>query len=207
MTRGIAALTSDGWAVVRPNTRGISSEEQSAGYGQVQLEDTLLLLDALAGSAIVDTSRVALFGHSHGATMVYYYLSHSDRFIGGIAFNGAADWVYQAELARMTGLPDGMGGAPDEIPEVYEAASPYANADAIRVPLLAIVGEGDRQIPPRNGRMMIDTLRALGLDAELIAFPDEDHWVRAPTNRRLFWERVSAFLAELRDRQSSSSSR
>lgn len=197
MTRGLQILVARGVAVVRPNTRGIASEQQTDGYGEVQLADTHLLLDALAEDGIIDPERVALFGHSHGGAMVYYYLTHSDRFVGGIAVNGAADWVFQAERRDMTGLPWGLGGPPEELPEKYQRFSPLENADAVSAPVLAVAGAGDTQIPAHNATVMVDRLRGLGRPAELLLFEDEDHWIREPENVREFWDRVLAFFQDV----------
>lgn len=194
MTRGLQVLVGLGMAVVRPNTRGIASERQTDGYGAVQLADTHALLEALARDGIIDPQRVALFGHSHGGAMVYYYMSHSDRFVGGVAVNGAADWVFQARRQDMTGLPWGLGGTPDELPDKYHQYSPLENAHAVSAPLLAVAGAGDTQIPPRNAIAMVDRLRSLDKPAELILFEDEDHWIREPENVRRFWERVVEFM-------------
>ena len=195
LTQGVQPLVSRGYAVVLPNTRGIASGAQTDGrYGATQLEDTHALLDALAGAGVADTSRVAVVGHSHGATMAYYYVSHSRRFRAAVAINGAADWVVQAGLQTMVGLPGGMGGTPEEVPEAYRAASPLANARSVVAPVLAVAGRTDTQIPPSNAEAMTAALQSLGGDATLRVFEDEGHLIERPDNQRAFWSAVFAFL-------------
>jgi len=197
LTQGIQVLAAKGYAVVLPNTRGISNDSQpDKRYGEPQLADTHLLLDALIQDGLVDPNRVATMGHSHGGAMVYYYLTHSDRFCAGIAVNGAADWVFQAKLRRMSGLPGGMGGMPKELPEKYQEFSPLLNANAVKSPLLAVAGKHDTQILPQNALVMVDTLKALGKQAELLYFEDEGHLIAKPENQELFWQRVLDFLAK-----------
>jgi dipeptidyl aminopeptidase/acylaminoacyl peptidase len=194
LERGIQPLTTIGYAVIRPNTRE-SVRLATHHYGEAELEDTLQLLDALTADGLVDPSRVALIGHSHGGAMVYSYLTHSDRFCTGIAVNGAADWVFQSRLQGMVGLPGAMSGTPDEVPAEYEAASPLANATRLRVPLLAVAGAADSQVPPQNAISMVEALRLLGKPAELLYFEDEGHLIEREENIRRFWARVFQFLA------------
>lgn len=196
VSQGIQALTARGYAVALPNTRGIGSAAQSDGrYGATQLEDTHALLDALAHASLADTSRVAVLGHSHGGAMAYYYGTHSKRFDAIIAVNGAADWVEQAKLLRMAGLPNGLGGTPEDLPEKYRAFSPLDNADAMQAPLLAFAGRRDTQIPSWNAEVMVDSLRSLGRDATLHIFEDEGHLIETPANQRQFWQVIFDFLS------------
>jgi dipeptidyl aminopeptidase/acylaminoacyl peptidase len=198
LTYGVHALVASGFVVARPNTRGIASTQQSDGrYGEVQLEDTVSLIGSLVAAGLVDDVRVALLGHSHGATMVYYYLSHSDRFAGGIAVNGAADWELQAGLARMAGLPAGMGGTPEELPEKYREFSPLANARTVTAPILAVSGSLDTQVPEINSASMVDTLRAVGKEIRWLSFPDEGHLIENPENVRRFWDEALSFLRQV----------
>jgi dipeptidyl aminopeptidase/acylaminoacyl peptidase len=199
MTMGIQVLTAKGWTVVRPNTRGIFGGPQNDRYGALQLEDTERLLDALIAERMIDPDRIAVFGHSHGGAMAYYYLTHSDRFTGAIAVNGAADWISQARRRDMTGLPWGLGGTPDELPETYTAYSPLENAEHARGALLAIAAEDDSQIPPAQAREIVERLQSLGKTADLVWLSDEDHFIRKPENRVLMWSRVFDFLGALFD--------
>jgi dipeptidyl aminopeptidase/acylaminoacyl peptidase len=191
--RGIAPLLARGYAVIRPNTRD-SRRIADHHYDEAELRDTEALLDRLAGDGIIDADRTAVLGHSHGGAMAFYYLAHSARFCAGIAANGAADWVFQAGLARMAGLPGAMSGTPEEVPDEYDLASPLANADRIRTPLLAMAGARDTQIPPENAERIVAAVTAAGGPAELLRFEDEGHLLEDDRNVRIFWERTLDLL-------------
>lgn len=99
-----------GFALAFVNTSGYANQRLGDEYGKRQLMDTHLFLEKLLKEYAIDKHRIYAAGHSHGATMVYYYLTHSKLFKAGIAINGAADWIKQAKLKAMTGLPWEMGG-------------------------------------------------------------------------------------------------
>ena len=119
------SLLKEGYRLFFLNTGGYANQRLGRDYGKVQLVDTELFLQQWKKEKN-ESLPVYLMGHSHGATMVYYYLTHSSVFKAGIAINGASDWVEQAKLKRMTGLPGEMGGTPEELPVVYAAASPMS---------------------------------------------------------------------------------
>ncbi|MFW6079035.1 MAG: alpha/beta hydrolase family protein, partial [Gemmatimonadota bacterium] len=191
---GVLPLVSRGWAVVRPNTRGRAGDTSPVGrYGEIQLVDTHALVDDLAAAGIVDPARVAVIGHSHGGSMAHYYLTHSDRFCAVTAINGRADWIAQAEHGDGY-LVNAMGGSPDELPDLYAAASPVANVDAVTAPLLAIAGRRDTQIPAWNAESMVSSLTERGHSAELLVFEEEGHLFANAENRRRIWDRIFALL-------------
>lgn len=206
LERGLLPLVAGGWAVVRPNTRGTSSDQRDSGqYGRPQLEDTERLLEMLASEGTVDPRRVAVIGHSHGGAMAYYYLTHATtwktaaspgarRFCAVVAVNGRADWVLQGSRGDGV-LPEGLGGRPAERPDVYRTFSPVANARAAAAPLLAVAGGKDTQILPANVPIMADSMRAAGRTVETLLFPDEGHLLLAEANVRRFWDRALATLA------------
>jgi dipeptidyl aminopeptidase/acylaminoacyl peptidase len=158
------------------------------------LEDTHALIDALARDRIIDPRRVAVMGHSHGGAMAYYYLTHSTRFCGVVAVNGRADWILQAKYHSDGLLPDILGGTPDSLPERYREFSPALNARRATAALLAVSGAHDTQILPQNAAIMVDSMKANGKDATLLAFPDEGHLLNNPGNRQRFWDAALALL-------------
>jgi len=196
LTMGVEVLTSLGYAVAFPNTHGISSEDQTDEYGKLQLADTGLMLDELIKEGIINGQKIAVMGHSHGGAMAYYYLTHSKRFCAVIAINGAADWIMQAELERMTGLPGAMNGVPKDIPQKYKEYSPLLNIENVNAPLLAVSGEKDSQVVPQNARSIVEALKAAGKQAELLSFKDEGHLINSPENRKTFWDKVFLLLKE-----------
>lgn len=188
-------LLDKGYALAFLNTRGYANQRLGKGYGAVQLEDTELFLDFWQTQTAQTGKPVFLLGHSHGATMVYYYLTHSDRFTGGIAINGASDWVGQAQLKRMTGLPGEMGGTPEEVPELYQAASPMEQISKKMPPILVVSGALDTQIPAEiNALPFYKKARKNRVTAKQLQFIDQGHLISSQAAFAKLKEEVQKFL-------------
>ncbi|WP_162425809.1 S9 family peptidase [Pontibacter pudoricolor] len=184
-----------GYIISFPNTRGIDYERQTDNYGKLQLEDTEKLIHELSSTYSIDQNRIIALGHSHGATMVYYYLTHSSLFSGGIAINGAADWIKQAERKSMAGLPFGMGGMPAELKAKYEEFSPLENIERLKAPLLIIAGKEDTQIPyDLNAVAFYNKAKESGKKVKLVVFNDEGHLIDTFTNKQVLKQEVKAFI-------------
>lgn len=192
------ALLDDGWQVIRPNTSAAAVLVQTSGYGAVQLADTRDLIATLAARGDVDPRRVAVLGHSHGASLAYYYATHSSAFCAVAAVNGRADWVMQARYDADGLFPRPLGATPEEAPALYAAASPLPNARSVAAPVLLVAGARDGQILPVNATAMADSLRLHAKTFDLLVFPDEGHQVESRANRGELVRRVRRTFAACR---------
>jgi dipeptidyl aminopeptidase/acylaminoacyl peptidase len=209
LEQGLLELLRRGWAVVFPNTRCLASDETCVGhYGDVQLEDTERMIEALGASRLADPRRTAVIGHSHGGSLAYYYASHFAHFCSVIAVNGRADWEAQARIGdfsligQMGGVPEKapeffaktLGEEPKIVPELYALFSPLRNVAAVTTPVLAVAGKLDIQILPSNASAITSALLAAHKRAQLLEFPDEGHLIVKPENIHRLWEVVFAWL-------------
>ena len=55
--------------------------------------------------------------------------------------------------------------------------------------MLITVGELDYRILASQGMMAFNAAKMHGLEAEMLVFPDENHWVLQPQNA-ILWQRV-----------------
>jgi len=189
------SLLDDGFLIAFLNTRGIQEERQLNEYGKLQLMDTQLFVEDITNKFNVNRDSVYVIGHSHGATMVYYYMTHSELFAGGIAVNGAADWIKQAELKAMSGLPWGMGGEPNELPDLYTEYSPIENLENLNKPMLTFAGKKDTQIHSDiNAEAFYAKAKLMNKDIKLRVFQDEGHLIKNGKNRNIFWDETIKFL-------------
>lgn len=196
-------MASQGYVIIAPNRRGLpgfGSEwcEQISGdwTGQCMKDYLSAIDDAAATLPYVDKDRMGAVGASFGGFSVYYLAGHHDkRFKCFIAHDGAfnlesmytdteevwfSNWEYddaywnkdQTERARNT-----------------YANSPHRFVDKWDTPILCIHGEKDYRINANQGMGAFNAARLRGIPAELLIFPDENHWVLKPQNG-ILWQRT-----------------
>jgi dipeptidyl aminopeptidase/acylaminoacyl peptidase len=80
-----------------------------------------------------------------------------------VTVSGDADLMVPYENADWTGVFDRMfGGTVDEVPGVWQAASPTHNVDEDAVPFLIIHGNHDEEVPVEMARNLADALAEAG---------------------------------------------
>ena len=196
-------MAAHGYVVIAPNRRGLPgfgsewNEKVSGDWTGQCMNDYLSAIDdAAANLPFVDRERLGAVGASFGGFSVYYLAGHHDkRFKCFIAHDGAfnlesmytdteeawfSNWEYddaywnkdQTDRARRT----------------YEN-SPHKAVDNWDTPILCIHGEKDYRINANQGFGAFNAARMKGIPAELLLFPDENHWVLKPQNG-ILWQRT-----------------
>ena len=59
-------------------------------------------------------------------------------------------------------------------------------ADKFVTPMLIMHGEQDYRVPVTQGLEIYGVYKGKGLDARLVYFPNENHWILKPNNS-IFW--------------------
>lgn len=197
----MALFASRGFVVLAPNFHGSTgfgqafTEEISRDWGGAAYEDLLRGVDWAIERGYADPERLAAMGGSYGGYMVNWILGHTDRFRALISHAG----VYNLE--SMYGATDelwfpewDLGGTPWSGAESYREHSPHRHAANFRTPTLVIHGELDFRVPLAEGLQLFTALRRQGVEARLLVYPDEGHWVLKPRNARLWYEATAAWL-------------
>jgi dipeptidyl aminopeptidase/acylaminoacyl peptidase len=196
-----------GIAVFSPNVRG------STGFGHtyVTLDDRERRLDSirdlvdmlafLRADGRVDATRAAVRGGSYGGYAVNAVLAaYPGEFVTGVALYGVADWVTGLEVAspalKASDLIEYGDIAEPKWREFYRDISPIRQAGRIRVPVLYSHGQQDPRIDVYETETMVRTLRANGVEAPYIRFPDEGHGWRKLANQLFYFRREAQFLEE-----------
>ena len=78
------------------------------------------------------------------------------------------------------------------------AQSPHHYVKEAKTPTLVIHGELDYRVPATQGLQYYNTLKAKGVPARLVYFPDENHWILKPQNSRLWYREFFAFVSARR---------
>jgi dipeptidyl aminopeptidase/acylaminoacyl peptidase len=72
--------------------------------------------------------------------------------------------------------------------------SPHAFAAEMATPTLVIHGALDYRVPDAQGLAYYNTLKARDVDARLLWYPDENHWILKPRNSKLWYGEFFGWL-------------
>ena len=196
-------MASNGYVVVAPNRRGLPGfgqewlEEISGDWTGQCMKDYLAAIDDAANNLpYVDKDKLGAVGASFGGFSVYYLAGHHDkRFKAFIAHDGAfnlesmytdteevffSNWEYDDAFFNKDQTANAT--------RTYEY-SPHRFVDQWDTPILCIHGEKDYRIVYNQGMGAFNAARLRGIPAELLIFPDENHWVLKPQNG-ILWQRT-----------------
>ncbi len=196
-------MAAHGYVIVAPNRHGLPGygsewNEQISGdwTGQCMSDYLAAIDDAVANLPFVDKDRLGCVGASFGGFSVYYLAGHHDkRFKAFIAHDGAFNlesmytdteeaWFSNWEYDDAYWNKDATANAK----RTYEN-SPHKFVDKWDTPILCIHGEKDYRINANQGMGAFNAARMRGIPAELLIFPDENHWVLKPQNG-ILWQRT-----------------
>ncbi|NWR80284.1 ACPH enzyme, partial [Centropus unirufus] len=185
-----AALCRLGFAVLLVNYRG------SLGFGQDNVAslpgnvgtqdvcDVQFCVERVLQEESLDASRVALVGGSHGGFLACHLLGQfPDTYRAAVVRNpvvNIASMVAATDIPDWclteTGLPFTPGAClgPAQWTEMLDK-SPMRYIDRVRAPVLLLLGEDDRCVPPRQGLEFYRALKARGVPSRLLWYPGNNH--------------------------------
>ena len=196
-------MAANGYVIVAPNRRGLPgfghewNEAVSSDWTGQCMRDYLSAIDDAADNLpYVDRNRLGAVGASFGGFSVYWLAgNHDKRFKCFISHDGAfnlesmytdteeawfSNWEYDDAFWNKNQTADAR--------KTY-AQSPHRFVDKWDTPILCIHGELDYRINYNQGMGAFNAARMRGIPAELLIFPDENHWVLKPQNGVL-WQRT-----------------
>ena len=195
-------MASQGYIIVAPNRRGLPGfgqewlEEISGDWTGQCMKDYMSAIDDATTLPYVDKDHLGCVGASFGGFSVYYLAGHHEgRFKCFIAHDGAfnleamyteteENWFSNWEYDDAYWNKDLTANAR----KTYEN-SPHRFVDKWDTPILCIHGEKDYRINATQGMSAFNAARMRGIEAQLLIFPDENHWVLKPQNG-ILWQRT-----------------
>jgi dipeptidyl aminopeptidase/acylaminoacyl peptidase len=150
--------------------------------------------DLLIAAGLVDETKMAAVGGSYGGYMMSWIEGHSDRFKCIVNHAGVYDLMSQYASDVTQGRAQSMGGEPWKGIEVIDRWNPARYASGFNTPMLVIHGEKDYRVPVTQGLECYGVLKAKGVPARLVYFPDENHWVLKPANSLLWYREVLGWI-------------
>ena len=188
-----------GYAVVLGNPRGSAGYGQTHGhaithgFGTVDVDDVLALLDKALERPDLDASRVGIMGGSYGGFMTSWLAAHhGERFKAAWSERAVNAWdsmVGSSDIGYT--FVDAYIGAS---PEVQRERSPLSYAAQIKIPFAVVHSEQDWRCPLEQAQRMFVALRRAGAPAEFLLFPGEGHELSRSGRPRHRVQRFEAIL-------------
>jgi dipeptidyl aminopeptidase/acylaminoacyl peptidase len=210
----VTALVRLGYVVIAPEYRGSTgygrAHYEAIDYGGKEVEDCIAAIDfAAAHLPWVDTSRVAMFGWSHGGFIALHAIVRQpERFRAAVAHVPVADLpvrmrTHDDAYHELYVRQPAFGARVDENPEPYIRRSPIAHARALRRPVLVHTASNDDDVFIIENHNLRDSMQVAGMiDNGLFTYRE---WTDPPGGHsfsrldspagRESWAETVAFLA------------
>jgi dipeptidyl aminopeptidase/acylaminoacyl peptidase len=195
-------FAANGYAVLAVNYRGSSGRGQQfsraifADWGHYEVEDLQAGVDHAIKMGVADPNRLGVGGWSYGGILTDYLIASDQRFKGAtsgagtaftVAFYGTDQYIIQYDYE--IGPPWNAKAW-----ETYVKISyPFLHADRIKTPTLFLCGERDFNVPVQGSQQMYQALKSLGVDTQLVIYPNENHGINRPSYVRDRYERYLAW--------------
>ncbi len=158
-------------------------------WGSKDYQDIMAWTDFVASLPYIDSARMGVTGGSYGGYMTVWIIGHTQRFSAAVTARcvsnfismwGSSDfnWAFQQELSDK---------APFEDLDYYWQRSPIAHIANAKTPTLVLHNEMDLRCPIEQGEQVYVALKRLGVDTEMVRFPEEFHGLSrgGRTDRRI----------------------
>lgn len=185
-------FSAPGYVVALPNFHGSTSFGQEFAisihgeHANKPFEDIMRATDFMIERGYIDETRMAATGGSYGGYMVSWIAGHTNRFAALVNHAGVYDLHLQfaSDYAGNRGYQ--YGGTPWENFDVLNSQNPSQFAHNFETPMLVIHGELDYRVPVAHAFLVYGIYKSRGLEARLLYYPDENHWILTPQNS-IFW--------------------
>lgn len=191
-------FAANGYAVLAVNYRGSAGRGQKysrsifADWGHYEVEDLQAGVEHVIAMGVADPDRLGVGGWSYGGILTDYMIATDTRFKGAtsgagtaftVAFYGTDQYIIQYDYEI----------GPPWNPKAWETyvkiSYPFLHADRIKTPTLFLGGERDFNVPVQGGQQMYQALRSLGVETQLVIYPNEFHGITRPSYVRDRYER------------------
>jgi dipeptidyl aminopeptidase/acylaminoacyl peptidase len=172
--------------------RGYGEEHAKAiwgKWGSADYADLMAWTDHIAQKPYIDTHRMGVTGGSYGGYMTVWIIGHTDRFKAAVTQRcvsnfvsmwGSSDMNWHFQLT-INDKP------PFEDLQSYWEVSPIAYIANAKTPTKVLHNEMDLRCPIEQGEQVFVALKRLGIDSEMVRFPEEFHGLSRTgrTDRRI----------------------
>ena len=207
----LAAATQS--AVLNVNYRG------STGFGQASIDslpgnigrnDVQDMVQATqealqAYPELLDDSRLAVVGGSHGGFLTAHLIGQHPSMFKAAAMRNPVTNI--PSMNGVTDIPDWCvveaghkydfsryGFSSADVLATMLAASPVVYIDAVKTPTLMCLGLKDRRVPASQGIEYYHLLKARGIPAKMLVFPEDTHAIDQPASEAEHFVAISMWF-------------
>jgi len=180
-------MASHGYVMVLPNRRGVPGFGQkwndaiSKDWAGKPMDDIMSATDIMLKKPFIDKKGSAAIGASAGGYATFWLAgNHKGRYSVFASHCGVFNLESMYGSTEELWFPDWEYGGPywdGKNKEFYEKQSPHKFAQNWDTPILISTGEKDFRVPFTQSLEAFTVAKSKGLDAKLIVFPDENHFI------------------------------
>ncbi|MGD9403172.1 MAG: S9 family peptidase [bacterium] len=188
-------FAANGYVVFFCNPRGSQGygEEHSkaiwGAWGKSDYADIMAWTDYVARKPYIDRKRMGVTGGSYGGFMVNWIIGHSRRFKAAVTQRSIVNMISKYGAGDYNWLLEYRFGKkpPWEAVDAYWEQSPLKYFGKVETPTMIIHSEEDHRCPIVEGEQAFVALKRLGVDTEMVRFPEEPHGLSRTgrTDRRI----------------------
>ena len=194
-------LAANGFQVFAPDFRGSQQYRWcDPPTDELDYNDAMCGINWLASQQMCDKARMGVQGFSYGANLGAYAIGNSTLFRAAVLHGGCCDYRLACGLGLQTRwgsvCAEEMGGAPWEVPHVYQKLSPISYAANVETPVLILQGENDNA---HQAELYTAYLRSMGKEVSYVLYKGEGHGLNKASNKKDRWERTLRWFRKYLD--------
>jgi len=194
--------TNNGYVVLRTNYRGSTSygrefsESLRGTRGDLEVDDVLTGVDALADRGWIDEDARYVTGFSYGGITTANIVTQDDRFDAAAAEHGVYDFHSTFGTDDNHIWHEDEFGLPWENLDTYREISALTDVGDVDTPLLITAGDQDWRCPPTQAEQLYVSVRKQGVDAKLVVYQNEHHNIGDPDRAIHRLEELTTWFAD-----------
>ncbi len=189
-----------GYVVVLPNPRGSTGRGEKfckaiyQGWGFKDYEDVIAAVDHVIELGYADPDRLGVMGYSYGGFMTNVVITRTDRFKAAVSGAGHSLLIanYGHDIYQKWYVWE--LGSPWENRHLWEKLSPLNNVHKVTTPTIFLGGQKDWNVPVLNSELMYQSLKRLGVETQLVVYPNSHHGGWKKQYERDYYQRALAWL-------------
>src|SRR3954470_2016784 len=181
-------FAANGYVVVAVNYRGSNGRGAAyqkaifADWGHKEVIDLLGAMDYVQKLPYVDADRLGTGGWSYGGILTDYTIATDGRFKAATSGAGSALQLSMYGVDEYITQYENEIGPPWKSQDLWIKISyPFFHADKIKTPTLFLGGDKDFNVPLVGGEQMYQALKSLGVDTQLVIYPNQFHGITVPS--------------------------